>query len=292
MAAEKFYAIARGRKQGVFKTTWAQAKTLVEGFNGARYKGFKSQTEAQAWLAEQQTTRPKTGAKTSSTAPVRHQADTIYLYTDGGSRNTGNVNGQHVKVGDKAAWAYLIQYNDQEMSDSAGEFGATNNKMEITALLEGLRYIAQTWPVTTPIVVIADSQYVLNAITKHWLAGWQRKGWTRGSGKPLANKELWQALAQLLPRFSQISYRWTKGHATNHGNVFVDHALNQTMDAMAANNPSGRQESVSGEQIAKSAKPVKSVAKSQRPSPESMASIRKTLKEMGYLQHKSESENN
>jgi Ribonuclease HI len=68
------------------------------------------------------------------------------------------------------------------------------------------------------------------------LAGWKRRGWKRSAG-PLANAELWADVDRLLGAFPHLSFNWTKGHATNQGNVFVDHLLNQTMDAMVAGHP-------------------------------------------------------
>lgn len=60
-------------------------------------------------------------------------------YTDGGTRNTGVYKGGHVKKTDKAAWAYLIEWDDQKVHGSGGEYGATNNKMEQTALINALK---------------------------------------------------------------------------------------------------------------------------------------------------------
>jgi ribonuclease HI len=248
MAAKKFYAVAKGKKTGVFNESWATVKTYVAGYPGARYKGFMTFEEAATWLAQSQgtlahgprrTTAPRRTSQVA-TAAQAIPASAIQLYTDGGSRNTGNVQGGHVKATDKAAWAYLIAYQGQEWADSAGEYGVTNNKMEVTALVRGLERIATQWSTQAEIVVIADSKYVLDAITKGWLAGWQRRGWKRSGGQPVANQALWQRLAQLLPQFTQLSYRWTKGHATNRGNVFVDQTLNDTMDAMSAANPTGQ----------------------------------------------------
>lgn len=292
MATKKYYAIAKGRQTGVFNTTWAEAKQLVEGFPGARYKGFTDKTAAQAWLkggATNTKSVQKKSTEVAAAAPL--PANALQVYTDGGSRNTGNVQGGHVKNGDKAAWAYLIKYQGQQVSDSAGEFGATNNKMEITALVEALRKIKATWGTDLPVVVIADSRYVLNAITKNWLAGWQRRGWQRSGGQPLANKELWQQLAQLLREFKQIDYRWTKGHATNAGNVFVDAALNRTMDQLTPTQLHPVTATTTVKATPKTApkvttaKAVQTEETHHRASATSMKAIREQLHQMGYLQN-------
>ncbi|MCY9806438.1 ribonuclease H family protein [Lentilactobacillus senioris] len=228
----KFYAIKKGRKPGIY-TTWDEAKKQVSGYSGAVYKGFTSRSQADAFMKG--TTVNNTAAKTK--APVRPvtplQSSEITFYTDGGSRNHGNVAGDHVHADDKAAWAYLIELPDQQtVSDSGGEWGATNNRMEIMGLIKALMYLIEHQYNRKAILAVLDSQYVLNAIQKGWLAGWKRKNWHRAGNAPLKNAELWRQVDQLLPQFSQLQFEWTKGHAVNHGNVFVDELLNQTMDQM------------------------------------------------------------
>lgn len=155
----------------------------------------------------------------------------ILIYTDGGSRNTGNVKGGQVKASDKAAWAYLIELEDRKISDSKGFLGATNNQMELTAVLEALRQLYRLGLNQEQITLISDSQYVLKGI-QEWLAGWKAKGWQTSNKKPVKNLELWQAMDRALQYFPNIDYRWTKGHAGDSGNEFVDELLNQTMDQL------------------------------------------------------------
>lgn len=155
----------------------------------------------------------------------------ILVYTDGGSRNTGNVKGGSVQATDKAAWAYLIELENQNISDSKGYLGATNNQMELTAVLEALRKLYRLELNHEKIILISDSQYVLKGI-QEWLAGWKAKGWRTANKKPVKNLELWQAMDRALQYFPNIEYQWTKGHAGDSGNEFVDELLNQTMDQL------------------------------------------------------------
>jgi ribonuclease HI len=104
--------------------------------------------------------------------------------------------------------------------------------MEIMALINGLQKIIDRYGEKAAVLVVADSKYVLDAIQRNWLSGWQRRGWKKANGEIVANKELWQAVASILKRMPNLEYRWTKGHATNEGNVFVDQLLNKTMDRM------------------------------------------------------------
>lgn len=229
--AQKFYAVRRGRQPGIYRT-WPDAQKQVSGYPGAQYKSFPTEAAANAFMTgtATPTTQTKTGAvkarATGSATPAE-----ITVYTDGGSRNTGNVAGGHVRNNDKAAWAYRMELPDQVVTDSAGEWGASNNRMEIMAFLRALQQLSRLGQTTKAVQFVLDSRYVLNAVTQGWLAGWKRRGWKRSAG-PLANAELWREVDQLLPQFTQLSFHWTKGHATNQGNVFVDHLLNQTMDRM------------------------------------------------------------
>lgn len=219
---KKYYAVKKGRQPGIYRS-WPECQQQVSGYPQARFKGFLNLEEAQAWLAGGSCAQP-----TQNTYP----ANAIRVYTDGGSRNHGNKRGQHVHADDKAAWAYLIETATQIYTDTAGELGATNNKMEVTALLQALERLIQLDLNQQPIVAILDSHYVLDPLMKGWLTGWQRRGWKTASGSPVANQSLWEELVQVLPQFSDLHFDWTKGHASNVGNNRVDELLNQTMDRM------------------------------------------------------------
>nr|WP_061775628.1 ribonuclease H family protein [Levilactobacillus senmaizukei] len=229
---QKYYAVRQGRQRGIYRN-WPETQKQVSGYAGARYKSFMTLAEAQAFMRATPTQRVARPSQPTQPQTTRAAVPaTITVYTDGGSRNTGNVAGGHVRAEDKAAWAYRIELaNGEVVADSAGEFGASNNRMEIMAFRNALRKLAELGLTTSGIKFVLDSKYVLDAVRLGWLAGWKQRQWRRSAG-PLANAELWQDVDQLLGRFTGLSYEWTKGHATNQGNVFVDHLLNQTMDQM------------------------------------------------------------
>ncbi|MGR3742380.1 ribonuclease H family protein [Companilactobacillus sp. DQM5] len=214
----KFYAIKKGRKPGIY-TNWPEAKKQVEGFSGAVYKGFTTKKEAELFINQD-----KKNIKVSD--------DAIIVYTDGGSRNTGNISGGHVKSNDKAAWAYLINDHSKIYEDSAGEYGVTNNKMELTALIAALKKLEELNKKESEILIISDSKYLINAITLGWMNGWKKRGWKKSDGTVPANVELWKEMSSILPSFSNLQIKWTKGHANNDGNNLVDELLNKTMDRM------------------------------------------------------------
>ncbi|WEV39914.1 ribonuclease H family protein [Lactobacillus sp. ESL0684] len=271
----KFYAVRKGREPGIYRS-WDAAKQQVNGYSNAEYKSFKNITDATDYLgwgqternevlqkdedtleravakikrASQQVKPPTKPAKlvTAKRKPAKTTRSNHFkssnpsdffaaIYTDGGTRNTGNYKGGHVKATDKAAWAYLIEWQEagqqQATSDSNGEFGATNNKMELTALIEALKKLIKLGFNQQRLLFTLDSQYVLEPINKGWLKSWKKRGWKKSSKGEIANLACWQELDQLLEQFTNTKFEWTKGHANNRGNEFVDHKLNQFMDQM------------------------------------------------------------
>ncbi|WP_251065796.1 ribonuclease H family protein [Apilactobacillus xinyiensis] len=233
MASKKFYAVKNGRKKGIF-STWSETEKQVKGFSGAIYKSFKTLAEAEDFIGRKKDKKVSSSSKTSRILNKNKDYEFV-VYTDGGSRNNGNVAGQHVKADDKAAWAYLILHKQYKYSDSAGEFGATNNRMEIMALINALTFLQTRNYTKSSIQCVLDSKYVLDSINKGWLNGWKRRGWKKSNGAEIKNLALFKQLDVLLGEFSHIDFTWTKGHANNEGNNFVDSLLNQTMDNMKLN---------------------------------------------------------
>ncbi|KRN99425.1 ribonuclease H family protein [Companilactobacillus kimchiensis] len=229
---QKYYAVRRGKTPGIY-LTWPECKAQVDGFTGARYKSFPDRAQAQAFL-EAKDSHNKTSATKKSSKPKVSNIDDydLVIYTDGGSRNHGNFKGGHVKTSDKAAWAYHINGNDQTYEGTGGEFGATNNRMEIMALIQSIIRLNELKINTQNAIFVLDSQYVLNAITKNWLNGWKKRGYKKADGSVPVNVELWKQLDELLPTIPNKTFEWTKGHATNVGNNRVDELLNETMDKM------------------------------------------------------------
>lgn len=228
---QKYYAVRRGKKPGIY-LTWPECKAQVDGFTGARYKSFTDKSQAQAFL-EGSDSYSKPVTKKNNKPKVSDINDyDVVVYTDGGSRNHGNYKGGHVKTTDKAAWAYHISNHDQIYEGTGGEFGATNNRMEIMGLIQSIIRLNELKINQQNTIFVLDSQYVLNAITKNWLAGWRKRGYKKADGSVPVNVELWKELDKLLPTVTNKTFEWTKGHATNVGNNRVDELLNETMDKM------------------------------------------------------------
>jgi ribonuclease HI len=113
-------------------------------------------------------------------------------------------------------WAAILRYNGQtrEMFGSAPH--TTNNRMELTAAIEGLRAIKESCEVE----VVTDSEYVKNGITQ-WIHGWKRKNWIKSDKKPVLNADLWRDLDAEVARH-KTTWTWTKGHASHDDNNRAD----------------------------------------------------------------------
>ncbi len=136
----------------------------------------------------------------------------VHLYTDGSCLGNPGPGG----------WGAILRLvvTGQEKELSGGFDKTTNNRMEIMAVLEGLRQLKEPCLVE----VFSDSQYVCNAIQKKWLAGWRKNHWRKADKKPVKNKDLWEALWPLLVQH-QVKFTWVRGHA--------GHAENERCDVLA-----------------------------------------------------------
>ena len=147
---------------------------------------------------------------------------TIKIYTDGGCR--GNQNNKNI-----GAWGVYMEYGDLKKELSGGAVDTTNNIMELTGCIEGLKAVKNK---SLPVEVYLDSAYVLNGITS-WIENWKKKGWRTANKKPVLNKELWVELDALKSQFTNIKFIKVKGHADNPGNNRADALCNETMDKLS-----------------------------------------------------------
>lgn len=128
----------------------------------------------------------------------------VELWTDGSS--TGRVG--------NGGWAFVLRYGTHEKEESGFATDTTNNRMEMTAALMGLRALKHPMPVT----IFTDSEYLMHAFTLGWLKKWERKKW-----KKVKNVDLWQALQAEVKKHN-VQWTWVRGHADSELNNRVDQA--------------------------------------------------------------------
>jgi len=144
-------------------------------------------------------------------------ASRVEVFTDGACLGNPGPGG----------WAYIVRRDGSEREGSGGEDHTTNNRMELTAVIEALRSLEGPSAVT----LVADSEYVLKGINE-WMAGWKRRGWRKSDKKPVLNADLWQTLDALLAAH-EVTVSWTRGH--------TGHAENERCDALASAEAARRQ---------------------------------------------------
>ena len=132
---------------------------------------------------------------------------TVTLYTDGACSGNPGPGG----------WGCILEYNGVQKELSGGETETTNNRMELTAVIEGLQALKESCIVE----LYSDSKYVIDALQKGWAESWRQKGWRKADKKPALNPDLWEILLKLTARH-EMHYHWVKGHADNPMNNRCD----------------------------------------------------------------------
>ena len=143
----------------------------------------------------------------------------ITLYTDGAcSYNPG-----------PGGYGAILMYNGKEKVISGGDPNTTNNRMELTAVIEGLKAIKEPCEVD----LYTDSAYVCNAFEQCWITKWIMNGWKGANKKPVLNKELWEELLSLT-NYHKVNFHKVKGHADNVYNNRCDQIARSEVDKLLA----------------------------------------------------------
>lgn len=122
---------------------------------------------------------------------------TVNVYTDGACRGNPGAGG----------WGAILEYNGKRREMSGGEPETTNNRMELTAVIEALSALKEPCEVN----LYSDSKYVIDGLSKGWAQSWKSKGWKKADKSPALNPELWDKLLSLV-EIHKINYNWIKGH--------------------------------------------------------------------------------
>ena len=132
---------------------------------------------------------------------------TVTIYTDGACSGNPGPGG----------WGAILEWNGTEKELSGGAADTTNNRMELTGVIEALRALKEPCAVE----LYTDSKYVFDAVDKRWVYGWRARGWVKADKKPALNVDLWQQLLPLLETHT-VRWHWVKGHAENEKNNRCD----------------------------------------------------------------------
>lgn len=205
-----FYAVKKGRQPGVYNS-WDECSEQINGFSGAVYKKFNTVADAQAFVSGEAVGSVESFNATDVQNNISDvpSAQAVALYTDGACSGNPGPGG----------YGYAVVINDVlTLKGSGSRVSTTNNQMELSAVIEGLKAISNVQSV----VVYSDSSYVVNAFEKRWIDGWEHRNWVKSDGSPVLNSELWRQLLIEIARFTDVQFVWVKGHAGNKYNELCD----------------------------------------------------------------------
>jgi len=148
---------------------------------------------------------------------LKRAPGTIHIYTDGACK--GNPG--------RGGWGAVLEVGGKEREMFGGEALTTNNRMELTAVIEALAALKRPCRV----VLHTDSQYVQKGITE-WINGWKARGWRTAAKAPVKNVDLWKKLDEVV-RTHDIDWVWVKGHAGHEGNERADALANKGVESIA-----------------------------------------------------------
>lgn len=142
----------------------------------------------------------------------------VVIYTDGACRGNPGPGG----------WGVVLRYQGNLKKLNGYDPETTNNRMELTAVIEGLRALTRSCDID----LHTDSKYVMQGINE-WLDNWKRNGWRTAAKKPVKNIDLWQQLDEEVLRH-KIEWNWVKGHSGVEDNEIADQLANAAIDAEIA----------------------------------------------------------
>ena len=156
--------------------------------------------------------------KPAIAAPVPEtQGKVVHIYTDGACKGNPGPGG----------WGAVLECDGTEKELFGGEHATTNNRMELTAVIEALGALKRP----SHVILHTDSQYVMKGITE-WIRGWKAKGWKTASKEPVKNVDLWKRLEEAT-HVHHIRWVWVKGHSGHDGNERADKLANKGVASLA-----------------------------------------------------------
>ena len=139
----------------------------------------------------------------------------VIIYTDGACSGNPGPGG----------WGAILMYKDNKKEISGGKKNTTNNEMELTAVIEGLKMLKYPCEVE----VYSDSAYVVNAFLQKWIDNWLKNNWKTSNKEPVKNQELWKELYELI-KTHKVKFIKVKGHSDNEFNNRCDELARNAID--------------------------------------------------------------
>ena len=205
---QKYYVVWKGVSPGVYHS-WTDCQLQIKGYEGALYKSFDTREEAeQAFASSAFHYVGKNAVKKEETPrQLPENFDMNCLAVDAACSGNPGPGG----------WGAVLRYNGHEKEISGGEANTTNNRMELSAVINALALLKEPCKVT----LYSDSQYVCNALKLGWAKKWKANNWMRNKKEKALNPELWDRLLTLYDTH-EVEIVWVKGHAGHPENERCD----------------------------------------------------------------------
>ena len=222
--AQKYYVVWKGRETGIF-TDWSTCKKHIDHFPGARYKSFKTLSDAEGAFkggssstkagssSKASPVKKKAGIKTYTANDIAEMAIDTKIYTDGGCEPNPGEAGSGVAVyrGDVIDELWYGLYNPK----------GTNNTAELNALHQAMMMAKDEMSQQRSVAIFCDSKYSIQCVTQ-WAAGWEKKGWKKAGGE-IKNLQLIQEMFALYQTIKgKIQVLHVNGHVGVEGNELAD----------------------------------------------------------------------
>lgn len=128
---------------------------------------------------------------------MKHSLKHVDIFTDGACSGNPGAGG----------WGTILRYNGHEKELSGGEKLTTNNRMELLAVIMGLKALKEPCQVT----ITTDSRYICDAVTKGWAENWKKRNWIKSDKSQAKNPDLWEELLELIKKH-KVTFQWVQGH--------------------------------------------------------------------------------
>ena len=152
----------------------------------------------------------------------------LEVYTDGSLKKIG-------KTMTFGGWSFIVTRDNQKIYETAGsEYETTNQRMELIAIREALKYASSIRGTNEKVVIYSDSAYAINCYLQEWYINWQNNGWHNANKQEVANQDLWR---EIIPYFDNFWYdfRKVKGHNGNYWNEECDRLAQKEAEEMKKN---------------------------------------------------------
>ena len=206
-----YYAVAKGRKPGIY-TTWMEAQRQIQGFHSPKFKKFEKRTEAEEFC-----NAPQTLLNFLHRDDPKEGDNTLIVFTDGACSANGQ---EHARASYATVWP---QHPELDSAHNLPGINQTNNRAEMMAIIHAMHQAQQLDPENKKTLIIYTDSMLLVKMLSEWIYQWKRNNWVKADGEPISNIDLVHTLDSLM-QTRKIALRHVRAHtgAQNWESIFND----------------------------------------------------------------------